>query len=801
MHPNRTAFVPRAGMPTAGATTASTPTAGPPTAGTPTASPPTAGATAGMPTAGPRGRGIRHQSLIVQICTFVLALLMGRIVLLDAIAPVGMAFYLACHMSGLYPWYPLMGAMAGALLCPVPQWNAVVCCPLHFVLCILWRMWRQKLLRMEKLLLMGLSQILLLPVFFFSPPNGILYGLTTLSGTLFLAILFQSGMRSLLTHSIRPNLSGEQLLCICVLAGLGIASLGDVRLYSFSLAECLLTFTLLFAAHAKGMPAVAAAVAMSAAPVLSGHAEAMLVASCAGCTLAGAVCQRMGRYGVCAGFCLCAVSILSYAGDGQCLSLLSLLGGSAGFVLLPKQTLLHLCSLIDTTAQEQRLEQMSAAFVCAQTAAQVEQTASAVEQVAHLFDPVPMQTQPELQFLFRQAMCTVCGDCKCRPVCWHSEEKALKAMERLLLDYASGAPAPLPAEPLSSDCPRTQQLIAAGLDAQARCREKLYSLKENAGERKLVHTQLKNVSSLMHGLAGRMHQPGRLDESAQYKLCRAFKKEGIAVRSIAVMRQRQRFEVRLGLCGGRQYDPVQLTRLVSHTLRRPMRALRTLSDGRHTMLTLEQAHALDVQWGSATLPMPGSPVSGDSIGQRQFPGGKALFILSDGMGSGADARKQSEQSIALLLDFYQAGMGRDAALSCMNRLLYLQNQKDMYATIDAVHIDLQSGQAEWIKFGAPPGFIVREGSVSTIYAEALPAGIVSEAVPAIQGVKLRRGDVIVLLSDGTLDALGDDVQEIIRGAVEACSGQSCNQIAHHLLCTAKKRAHNDDMSVLVVRVV
>jgi stage II sporulation protein E len=140
---------------------------------------------------------------------------------------------------------------------------------------------------------------------------------------------------------------------------------------------------------------------------------------------------------------------------------------------------------------------------------------------------------------------------------------------------------------------------------------------------------------------------------------------------------------------------------------------------------------------------------------------------------------------------------RDAALECVNRLLMQHGGQDMYATVDALHVDLSSGAAEFIKFGAPPSFVLREGRVHTIYAEALPAGILDEASPAIHTATLKRNDSVVLLTDGALDALGEDTtQEII-----ACVGgaNTCEDAARTLLQAAQDHGYADDMSVLVIR--
>ena len=128
----------------------------------------------------------------------------------------------------------------------------------------------------------------------------------------------------------------------------------------------------------------------------------------------------------------------------------------------------------------------------------------------------------------------------------------------------------------------------------------------------------------------------------------------------------------------------------------------------------------------------------------------------------------------------------------------MRHSDDMYATLDAVHLDLRTGEAEFMKYGAPPSFIFRGKELHTVRAEALPVGILTEAVPAVARAQLKRGDTVVLFSDGALDALGERTCEAIESAMEH-SGDSTDA-AQKLLASAKLNRQEDDMTVMVIRI-
>ncbi|MDO5111854.1 MAG: SpoIIE family protein phosphatase [Clostridia bacterium] len=223
----------------------------------------------------------------------------------------------------------------------------------------------------------------------------------------------------------------------------------------------------------------------------------------------------------------------------------------------------------------------------------------------------------------------------------------------------------------------------------------------------------------------------------------------------------------------------------------------------NALISLSQGRAAarrryDVAIGAAAIPKAGSHETGDSMGMRQIDG-KLALLLSDGMGSGHAAHGESAAAIALFGDLLSIGFALAEALECVNRLLMRRAaDADMFATMDALLFDLSKGRAQFIKYGAPPSYILRGGSVHTLYAEALPAGIVKEARPALHEAALQRGDTVVLMTDGAYEALG---AELTRSLLEDVGGaNTADDAAQALLARAREKSGADDMSVIVARI-
>lgn len=200
--------------------------------------------------------------------------------------------------------------------------------------------------------------------------------------------------------------------------------------------------------------------------------------------------------------------------------------------------------------------------------------------------------------------------------------------------------------------------------------------------------------------------------------------------------------------------------------------------------------------GTAGVPMKGSALTGDAMAMRRS-GDTAIFVLSDGMGTGEAAHRESSTAAALLADMLCVGYGEEEAQSGVNGLMMLSGE-ETYATLDAALIDLMTGELRMLKFGAPPSYILRDGRVRLIESPALPAGILPEAQAGYACAQLKRGDAFIMMTDGLMDALG---MELVASIVERVGGANTVQdAAEALIEGAVERGYADDMSALVLRV-
>jgi serine/threonine protein phosphatase PrpC len=129
------------------------------------------------------------------------------------------------------------------------------------------------------------------------------------------------------------------------------------------------------------------------------------------------------------------------------------------------------------------------------------------------------------------------------------------------------------------------------------------------------------------------------------------------------------------------------------------------------------------------------------------------IVLCDGMGTGLGAAQEAQEAASLLRQMLSAGFPAEYALRSLNSLMVLRG-KAAAVTVDLVEIQLDSGKAAIFKWGAAPSYVLRGTGAEKIGTAGPPPGLsVSQTRESVDRLSLRRGEVLILFSDGA-DANG-----------------------------------------------
>ncbi len=196
--------------------------------------------------------------------------------------------------------------------------------------------------------------------------------------------------------------------------------------------------------------------------------------------------------------------------------------------------------------------------------------------------------------------------------------------------------------------------------------------------------------------------------------------------------------------------------------------------------------------------LPGEP-SGDIISSF-VADGRYYMLISDGMGSGREASLVSSMAAMFLERMLTSGASMETSLKMLNKLIRA-GERECSATIDLAQIDLNTGEAKFIKSGAAPSFVIRDGSIYRLQSKTIPIGIIRALDAEMIKFDVVEGDVIVMLSDGVARSFEEcpwllDMLSVDR---EVLTGDPA-RAAEKIVRAAAERGASDDITAGVIRI-
>ncbi len=204
-----------------------------------------------------------------------------------------------------------------------------------------------------------------------------------------------------------------------------------------------------------------------------------------------------------------------------------------------------------------------------------------------------------------------------------------------------------------------------------------------------------------------------------------------------------------------------------------------------------------VLFGVARERKSGESVSGDSFSQMNLIGQKMFLGLSDGMGSGRSAAQHSRIAIGMAEKLLENGFSPEQVSRTVNSVLLMQGDEQP-TTMDMSVVDLKNSVMKVIKHGAVPTFIKRKDRVEVIQAPSLPAGIVNGLGGQALEVEINDGDIIIMMTDGVLDAINEEDKEgIMKEIILDLDTENPKDISNKILSLVKPaEGAADDMTVI-----
>ncbi len=646
-----------------------------------------------------------------------------------------------------------------------------------------------------------------LPFIFLFPHTG--YALLPLSPILqklilggmitLLSLLFEGGLSALLNRAFRCRLSaGElaELTLMWLFAGMGVVfSLGSAAFYAVSLTALLFSVVLIRNAAAAPFSAVLSLPLCVAAGSAVPLAE-YVIFSCAallfcpyGKTVSALALMvvfpaamyfeglyRQGTIEIVFTLLACALPVI------LAISLPEKLFRKAKKTLLfyRERTLPRIAVNRSRRAVGEQLYEVSSLFREIESAFNLRETP----------DRAGQQLQAKL-------VASLCSGCPNRKECersglYDSLEKLIavgKAKGRVnLID--------LPVN-LSKSCNNSAGLLFA-LNKQLADYSRVSLELESAREgRRLLAQQAHGVSEILRDIALEQSEEFAFSDEEQL-LASAFAKEGFLSSEIFLYGEGPGFTVSLTL--ENEAAGKRIAEIASRALGIPLALSEKIpltSD--RACFILKRKPNFDAAFGIASRPKEGEFASGDTHSILKIDERRFIVALSDGMGSGEQAREVSDHTLTLLESFYKAKMPSETVLGTVNSLIAF-SAEETFCCLDLAAVNLDTGIADVVKIGSPVGFVLSGETLQVLEGESLPMGVLEAVHPAVLRVELKTDDFLVFMSDGVTAAFGSSSE--LCAYLSRLHPLNPQSLAEEVLKNALERYQGkaeDDMTVLAVK--
>ena len=419
-------------------------------------------------------------------------------------------------------------------------------------------------------------------------------------------------------------------------------------------------------------------------------------------------------------------------------------------------------------------------------------------------------TKEELEEMFEKVTDKVCRNCENREMCLGEKRVyTYQAMHEILcaaVEYGAELNIELKRK-LKSQCILAPRFLRETLEVFENAKEILMWNNRMVQNREGYAGQLKSFAKMIQYTTRELDAGIFEDEHMEKRLKTRLKKAGIRMLSaVFYMTPQGKYEIHLTVKAmkGQSVSTRELVRLVGDSVGREMMPGRgerpVIGEDYCTVACMEGARFHTLQ-GVARIGKGCEKISGDTFLMTELPGGKQGIALSDGMGSGEDAFRESSMVVEMLEELLEAGFPVKTAVQMMNTALVIGREEVRFCTVDVTLFDLYEGACEFVKAGAAATFLKRQGEVEIIRSATLPIGVLQDIEIDTETRRLESGDYVIMVTDGVMDALPAGEQDVLMCTfIQDTDILNPRELAHHILGRVLEWSGEvplDDMTVLV----
>ncbi|WP_416148128.1 stage II sporulation protein E [Salipaludibacillus sp. HK11] len=654
--------------------------------------------------------------------------------------------------------------------------------------------------------------------------HSLYHGLTaSVEGALALVItlIFFQSVPLFLERRRHMTLKHEEVVCLVILLGSLLTGTVGWLVFQLSIEHIVARYIVLIFAFVGGAT-IGSTVGVIMGLILSlanvAHLFSMSLLAFSG--LLGGLLKEGKKISVAAGLIVASLLMAMYA-DNQAplqITLYESLFAVALFFMTPKAWTEKLSSYIPGTPEHAQEQQKYLRKIRDITAGKVEQFSDLFLSLSRSFTfnenkEGEAEKEKQIDLFLSDVTENTCQMCVKKTQCWSKDfEKTYSYMEEIMKECEINGEVKSRALLVGwkKHClvdSRVIKVVQEKLierDVEDRLKHQLIE------SRKLVADQLIGVSQVMGDFARDIQREKKVHDQQEEEIKEALIEIGVDVDLVEIYGLEPGDIDLEVILPSNQYNEAEkvVAPLLSNILDEAVvvKHVDLLSDsGVEAKVLFGSTKAFVIEEGVAHTAKGGKWVSGDSYSTMELGEGKYAMAISDGMGNGRRAHIESQETIDLLKRILHSGIGETVAIKSINSVLSLRSSEEVFSTLDLAIVDLQDGQAKFLKVGSTPSYIKRGTQVIAVESGNLPIGMIKEVDVDVVSEQLKAGDWLIMMSDGIYEAplqienIDVWMKRMIREIKPTDPQQIADLIMERMIRECGGDIH-DDMTVLVAKV-
>lgn len=746
--------------------------------------------------------------LILLSADFLMGFLLAKTKVLSGFSPFGVSYAAAEKRKGITRIAGLLGVAAGYLLTPADSLYYLAATIGAAVLSGVSDKYFKEKFRLKAAFSAALPMIFFAVI---SQKSSLGFSLSAIS---FLALSVLSGGFAIFIHTARTTLEKKkykraeantaELVSIIMIGCAFLLSFSGVSFYGINLANTLAALAVALSAYRGGFSYGCAAAAICGITLAAGNPANISILP--GLLFGGLFAGFFSGGRMLAAAAMVSGGIISVLLQGlpptSVYALYEIAAGAVIFTVIPSALLNRLYSYVYISKPEKHslkhAKALKTLFV-----ERLRQASGSFGDISKILENKTENpaVKSDISIAWNTAADKVCRRCAMASRCWGGMyNDTADVMNRLVavyrnMGFLSRADFP---DYFLLRCIKTDELLKE-LSRQFDDFSKQHrNYQKTAEQKRALASQYESIRNIMEVLAEDMEKTAGFDEYLEKRITDLLLKAGAKkAGSVCMLDNDGMMSVSLAAYGMEHpMDLKALERLVSEPARRSMQVTNSLYENGIFSAHLRDHERYAVKIARSCRKKRGEEFSGDSSSVFSPANGKYVFAISDGMGSGRTAARNSTMAVRFLERLMRAGFDRDSAFSLLNCAYLLRAEEEDFVTIDVAVINLVTGLCEFIKAGAASSFIKRRDKVIELDCKNAPVGILSDIEFEKNRQNLKTGDFLVMVSDGVCQCDTERITKVLM-SYEGDDPEALASLLMSECALTDNQGRDDDITIAV----